>query len=250
MSGVCHIVCAGPGEVALLAEHDDGDGGVAAERFPYEPKAPVTLSCEHRTMSAATTPPSPSPVKPGDFLIAVDGGFAQCLAAGLEPDLFVGDLDSLSPELVSLIGCERIELPCEKDDTDTVYACKEGLARGYESFVLHCALGGDVGHELANIQTLAFLRERGARGMLLGGSQQVHLVTPDASPASFAAPPGTRVSVFSFGDAAHGVIERGLQWELEDAAFTNAMPLGVSNVTTHERFEIGVRDGMLLVVIG
>ena len=166
------------------------------------------------------------------------------------PDLFVGDLDSLSPELVSLIGCERIELPCEKDDTDTVYACKEGLARGYESFVLHCALGGDVGHELANIQTLAFLRERGARGTLLGGSQQVHLVTPDASPASFAAPPGTRVSVFSLGDAAHGVIERGLQWELEDAAFTNAMPLGVSNVTTHERFEIGVRDGMLLVVIG
>lgn len=140
-------------------------------------------------MSAATTPPSPSPVKPGDFLIAVDGGFAHCLAAGLEPDLFVGDLDSLSPELVSLIGCERIELPCEKDDTDTVYACKEGLARGYESFVLHCALGGDVGHELANIQTLAFLRERGARGTLLGGSQQVHLVTPDASPASFAAPP-------------------------------------------------------------
>ena len=190
-------------------------------------------------MSAATTPPSPSPVKPGDFLIAVDGGFAHCLAAGLEPDLFVGDLDSLSPELVSLIGCERIELPCEKDDTDTVYACKEGLARGYESFVLHCALGGDVGHELANIQTLAFLRERGARGTLLGGSQQVHLVTPDASPASF-----------SLGDAAHGVIERGLQWELEDAAFTNAMPLGVSNVTTHERFEIGVRDGMLLVVIG
>ena len=59
MSGVCHIVCAGPGEVALLAEHDDGDGGVAAERFPYEPKAPVALSSEHRTMSAAATPPPP-----------------------------------------------------------------------------------------------------------------------------------------------------------------------------------------------
>lgn len=223
MNSICHIVCAGPGEVALLAEHDDGDGGVAAERFPHEPDL---------------------------FLIAVDGGFAHCLAAGLEPDLFVGDLDSLSPELVSLIGCERIELPCEKDDTDTVYACKEGLARGYENFVLHCALGGDVGHELANIQTLAFLHERGARGILLGGSQQVHLVTPGASPMSFEAPPGTRVSVFPFGDAAHGVVERGLQWELEDATLTNTMPLGVSNCSRERRFEIGVRDGMLLVVIG
>lgn len=201
-------------------------------------------------MSAAATPPSPSPVKPSDFLIAVDGGFAHCLAAGLEPDLFVGDLDSLNPELVSLIRCERVELPREKDDTDTIYACKEGLARGYESFVLHCALGGDVGHELANIQTLAFLHERGARGILLGNSQQVHLVTPGASPMSFVAPPGTRVSVFSFGNAAHGVIEHGLQWELEDATLTNAMPLGVSNCNRERRFEIGVNDGMLVVVIG
>lgn len=207
MSGICHIVCAGPGEVALSAEY-------------------------------------------GDFLIAVDGGFAHCLEAGLEPDLFVGDLDSLSPELVSLIRCERIELPCEKDDTDTVYACKEGLARKYESFILHCALGGDVGHELANIQTLAFLHERGARGILLGGSQQVHLVTPSTSPTTFDAPSGTRVSVFAFAGAAHGVTERGLQWELENATLGPAMPLGVSNCSRDERFEIGVRDGMLIVVIG
>ena len=103
MSGTCHILCAGPG------------GGA-------------------NDLSNCHTP--------GDFLIAVDGGFAHCLTAGLEPDLFVGDLDSLAPELVGLIGCERIELPCEKDDTDTIYACKEGLARGYTNFALHAALGG------------------------------------------------------------------------------------------------------------
>ena len=250
MSGTCHIVCAGPGEVALLVEYDNGDGGVAAERFPHEPKAPVALSREHRTMSAAATPPSPFLAEPDDFLIAVDGGFAHCLAAGLEPDLFVGDLDSLAPELVGLITCGRIELPCDKDDTDTIYACKEGLARGYTNFALHAALGGDVGHELANMQTLAFLHEHGASGVLYGDSQRVHLVTSSDEPQGFSAPPGTRVSVLAFGGDAYGVTECGLQWELEDAALSCAIPLGVSNRSCREQFQIGVRDGMLLVIVG
>lgn len=211
MSGTCHILCAGPG------------GGA-------------------NDLSNCHTP--------GDFLIAVDGGFAHCLTAGLEPDLFVGDLDSLAPELVGLIGCERIELPCEKDDTDTIYACKEGLARGYTNFALHAALGGDVGHELANMQTLVFLHEHGAIGVLYGDSQRVHLVTSSDEPQGFSAPPGTRVSVLAFGGDAYGVTERGLQWELEDAALSCAIPLGVSNRSCQEQFQIGVRDGMLLVVIG
>ena len=33
MSGVCHIVCAGPGEVAPLAKRDDGDGAPLLSDF-------------------------------------------------------------------------------------------------------------------------------------------------------------------------------------------------------------------------
>lgn len=189
-------------------------------------------------------------LEPGDFLIAVDGGFAHCLDAGLVPDLFVGDLDSLAPELAARIRCERIELPREKDDTDTLHACKEGLGRGYTSFALHAALGADVGHELANIQTLAFLHDHGAQGVLFGDSQYVCLVTSQEGLHNFRADAGTRVSVLAFAGAAHGVIERGLQWELEDATLDPAMPLGVSNCNTREHFEIGVRDGMLIVIVG
>ncbi len=212
MTATCHIVCAGPkNETNTLC---------------------ICLS------------------RPDDFLIAVDGGFAYCLEAGIEPGLFVGDLDSLASELAARIECERIELPCVKDDTDTLYACKEGLARGYDNFVLHCALGGDVGHELANMQTLAFLYSHGARGELRGDTQRVHLVTPQDGLRAFHAPQDTRVSVLAFGGDAFGVTERGLTWELEDAALSNAVPLGVSNRNRAETFEIGVREGMLLVVVG
>lgn len=230
MSSVCHIVCAGPAAEPSNLGLKSGlcDRGQTPVTFP------VTLGAV---------------VCPGDFIIAVDGGFAYCLDAGLAPDLFVGDLDSLAPELASRIACERIELPCEKDDTDTLFACKEGLRRGYTEFVLHCALGGDVGHEIANMQTLAFLHERGARGELRGDTQSVFLITPEDGLRGFTAPIGTRVSVFAFGSDAHGVTEHGLQWELEDAVLASALPIGVSNCSAAETFEIGVKDGMLLVVI-
>lgn len=185
-----------------------------------------------------------------DLVIAVDGGFAYCKQAGIQPQLFIGDLDSLPAEIEGNIACERIILPQDKDDTDTLYACKEGLKRGFRTFELYAALGGDTGHEIANMQTLAFLHTQDAKGTLNGNTQRIHLVTPQSSPATFNAPLDTRVSVFAFGGTAHGVYERGLNWELEDATLTPNMPLGVSNRTTQVCFEIAVKSGALLVVIG
>lgn len=211
MTGTCHIICAGPCEALRLAALAPGDD---------------------------------------DLIIAVDGGFAYCLDAGIEPQLFVGDLDSLEPDLADRIACERIDLPCHKDDTDTLFACKEGLARGYRRFMLHAALGGDVGHELANMQTLAFLAENGAQGALNGDEQEAHLVTPGQGARMFGAPVGTRVSVFAFGGEASGVVERGLEWELQDAVLKPSLPLGVSNRSTRPRFEIEVGTGALIVIIG
>lgn len=58
---------------------------------------------------------------------------------GLRPGLVVDDFDSHpDPHL----PVETITLPCEKDDTDTVYAVKESLRRGYREFLLLGAAGG------------------------------------------------------------------------------------------------------------
>ena len=186
----------------------------------------------------------------GDLLIAADGGYAYCKAAGLEPDLYIGDLDSIPVELADTMSCARIELPRDKDDTDTMAACKEGLSRGFRQFCLHAALGGDVGHELANMQLLGFLRARGARGVLYGAGQEVHLIDAHLSPCSFTARPGTRVSVIASGGLASGVCLRGLHWELDDAVLQPDLPLGVSNRVENGAFSLSVSQGALLVIIG
>ena len=101
----------------------------------------------------------------GDFLIAADKGYEALEAYGAPPDLVVGDFDSLGrrPNHPNVI-----QLPVMKDDTDMVYALREGLERGYRRFVLLGGVGGRLEHTLANLQALAWLTTQGARGVLAG----------------------------------------------------------------------------------
>ncbi|MCI6178908.1 MAG: hypothetical protein MR662_00220, partial [Treponema porcinum] len=59
---------------------------------------------------------------------------------------------------------------------------------------------------------------------------------------------GTSLSVFSITDASYGVYEKGTKYTLDNAVLTNSFPLGVSNEWAENTAEIGVKDGILLVV--
>ena len=63
-----------------------------------------------------------------DFFICCDGGLNHAEGLGIRPDLIVGDFDSHErPDT----DTETIVLPREKDDTDTVYAAREAVRRGF-----------------------------------------------------------------------------------------------------------------------
>ena len=176
-----------------------------------------------------------------DLVIAADGGYAQL--GGIHPDLVVGDFDSLGyvPENETVV-----RHPAEKDDTDTMLAARIGLERGYRAFLLLGGVGGRLDHTLANIQTLAFLRENGARAALLGDGETITLLIDEA--LRFRAGLTGTISVFSFGARALGVYERGLAYALNDATLLDTNPLGVSNAFTGEAAELSVREGRLVVL--
>ena len=63
-----------------------------------------------------------------DFVVFCDSGLKHLDTLQVSPDLIVGDFDShVNPHP----DVETIILPCEKDDTDTVFAVKEAIKRGY-----------------------------------------------------------------------------------------------------------------------
>lgn len=177
------------------------------------------------------------------LVIAADGGLRFLEEHGIVPDLTVGDFDSLGhvPEGKNII-CH----PVEKDDTDTMLAVKLGLERGCGVFVLYGCLGGRIDHTFANLQTLLFIAQQGARGYLVGDGW-VSCVIRNGTLQFPACLSGT-VSVFCPDGEAEGVTLEGLYYPLTNGTLKSSFPLGVSNHFTGECASVSVESGTLLVM--
>lgn len=191
--------------------------------------------------------PTKCSFKPGleDLVIAADGGLATLERMGTKPDMVLGDFDSLGhvPK-----GENVVTFPVEKDDTDTMLACKLGLEQGYREFVIGGGIGGRLDHTIANIQTLLYLKEKGADAVLVGDRESLLVIRNEA--ISLPAREEGIVSVFAIGGEAQGVSIHGLCYEAEQIDLTPAFPLGVSNHFCGTAGFIEVKKGTLLIVIG
>ena len=184
------------------------------------------------------------PGDPGDFVIAADAGYQVCLRECVKPDLLIGDFDSMEPPK-DFAHVRR--LPVEKDDTDTLAAVRSALEQKFDTFYIYGGTGGKrLDHTLANLQTLLFLRRRGARGWLYG-EDFIWTVIENESLTVRKTVEWGLFSAFCLGDRAEGVYETGFQYPLRDAVLTPDMPLGVSNHIIAPEAEITVRRGALAV---
>ena len=61
-------------------------------------------------------------IEAADFIIACDRGYVYARNAGIRPDLLVGDFDSYRGALPADVPV--LDLPVEKDDTDTMAAVR------------------------------------------------------------------------------------------------------------------------------
>ena len=109
-----------------------------------------------------------------DYYICCDSGLRHREGLGVVPDLIVGDFDSHEeprPE------AEIIVLPREKDDTDTVFAVKEALKRGFQDFLLVGVIGGRLDHTLGNVSILLMLDARGKTAAALDDFSEMEIVS-------------------------------------------------------------------------
>lgn len=181
---------------------------------------------------------------PGDLVIAADGGYRICRTLGIVPDLLLGDFDSMDqPEDFGNI----LRSPVEKDDTDTMLAVKTALERGCDTVHLYGGTGGRrLDHTLANLQSLLYLRRRGARGYLQDRDFLWTVLENESLTIQRRVEWGL-FSAFCLGDRAEGVDETGFQYPLRNALLTPDFPLGVSNHFLEPQATVSVRRGALAV---
>ena len=91
-----------------------------------------------------------------DLLIAADGGAKYLIDIGLTPQVIIGDMDSVDPDIrKNNGGIEHIRYPEAKDKSDTELATEYALGRGCKQVILLAATGGRLDHTLGNIALLA-----------------------------------------------------------------------------------------------
>ncbi|MBA4379688.1 MAG: thiamine diphosphokinase, partial [Anaerolinea sp.] len=90
-------------------------------------------------------------IRPGDTLIAADGGTRYILALGLLPSVVIGDLDSLTTDDKQRLeesGIQIRQYPRDKDDTDLALALHYAVEAGHREILVVAALGGRLDQSL------------------------------------------------------------------------------------------------------
>jgi thiamine pyrophosphokinase len=177
------------------------------------------------------------------IVAAADEGLAHALAMGVEPDLVLGDFDSLADTtLLDRFPSDRVlRFPTDKDETDAEIGLRLLAARGCDDITLAGGGGGRLDHLLA--LAALFDRDRPPRRWVTD-REDVRLVEGEAC---FDGWRGSTVSVFPLGEGASDLYSEGLRWPLGGLAIARGWA-GVSNVADDDRVRIGVGKGRLLVV--
>ena len=184
-----------------------------------------------------------------DFVIAADSGLTAALAAGIFPDLAVGDFDSLPDRraLAAMPSGTVLEYPADKDDTDTELAIRIAAERGADWIVIAGGGGGRLDH-LLGIFCL-FARGSGLAPRAWHTKAESVYAIAAGETARFGALPGDLVSVFPSGcDGSSGMASERLKWPLEGLVWEKG-GFGISNVATGTGMSISAGASGLVVIL-
>lgn len=196
-----------------------------------------------------------------DYCIAVDGGWAACVQAGITADVVVGDFDSLGfiPE-----GVPIKEFPHVKDESDMELACLHAQEVGAGELYFYGAFSGRLDHSIANIQLMRSCAQRGLKTVGVGQDfalvmLSAHTPTPPDTPNSIsfdAFDPAILggeyapyLSTFAIAGDAHVLDISGLAYEVTDFTLLGDVSRGLSNEFVGMPARIRVQHGNVLVIL-
>ncbi len=178
-----------------------------------------------------------------DWFVYCDGGLNHRQALGAEPDLIVGDFDSCERPATDK---ETIVLPREKDDTDTVYAVKEAVRRGYTDFLLIGVTGERFDHTFGNISVLLYLDSLGLNARIMDDYSEMEVVSRKTAEVRDC---WSYFSLLNISGTAKGISIRDAKYPMDDGEITSEYQFGISNeVLPGRTARISVREGRLLLV--
>ncbi len=181
-------------------------------------------------------------------VVAADGGLDRALSLGLEVDVVIGDLDSVSPEALAAArtaGARVVAHPARKDATDLELALDEALALGGRRVLVVASAGGRLDHLLSVLLLLGSERYEQVELDALVGDALVHVIRTERV---LHGDPGEIVTLLALGGPAERVTTSGLEYPLQDQTLEAGSSRGVSNVFSASEARVSVASGLVLAV--
>lgn len=178
-----------------------------------------------------------------DFVVFCDSGLKHLEQLQVKPSLIVGDFDSHENPHFDV---ETIVLPCEKDDTDTVFAVKEAIKRGFDDFLLIGVVGARLDHTLGNVSILLHLDSLGKKGCIIDDYSEMEIVSdkPVFIPDDYAF-----FSLLNITGCAKDITITGAKYPLVGAEISCEYQYGISNeVLSGDIATVSVKDGRVLLI--
>ena len=178
-----------------------------------------------------------------DYVVYCDCGLKHMDALERRPDLIVGDFDSHeNPNL----DVETIVLPTIKNDTDTVFAVKEALGRGFEDFLLLGVVGARLDHTLGNVSILLMLDTMGKKAKIVDDYSEMEIVSDKIAEVDDF---WQYFSLLNITGVAEDITITNAKYEIQDAEIDTDWQYGVSNEPLPgQTTKIKVGNGRLLLV--
>lgn len=182
-------------------------------------------------------------LKSDDFFIFCDGGLKHLEHLNAVPNLIIGDFDSHpNPNL----PIETIVLPREKDDTDTVFAVKEALSRGFNDFLLIGVIGDRFDHSLGNISILLKLDELEKTSKIIDDYSEIEVISKNPA---YIDNKFSYFSLLNISGKAEGINIENAKYTLENGIINCNYQYGISNeVLPGKTTKVTVNKGHLLLV--
>jgi len=181
------------------------------------------------------------------YVVAADEGAATALAFGYQPDVVIGDLDSLSDATrleLEFRGVTFETYPRDKDFTDGQLALERALQIQPTAMWLLGFLGGPrLDQSVANI---LLLRHINVQTVLMDGMNECVLLGPHTE---FGWNPAQKeiVSLIPLEGDVEGVTTRGLRWSLKDEVLLFGETRGLSNEPISDDVSVSIGSGHVLL---
>lgn len=185
-----------------------------------------------------------------DLILGVDRGNEALLALSIRPDIALGDMDSVSDQVLDQLKALKVNIKQYnpiKDSTDTAIAFEQAKALG----VTHVDLIGATGTRLDHMMSTVLLLEQYIDIM------EVHLIDPNNDLTYHRAPLNqfllkqegyTYFSLVPISKEVNGVTYEGAKYPLSKATVFRELSLGISNEWLNPEVYMDVAEGLFLLI--